>query len=191
MNKIVYIIPGFGQQTKMSGYNKLLKFFKTKKFKVVSVKISWKNKVMSNYIDEFSKQLTHQKEDEVYLFGFSLGAMIAFISAEKINPKVLLLASLSPYFKEDLKFVRESWKNFLGKKRIEDFKNFSFTKLAKKIDCKTFLFAGETEVKELFRRVEDANKNLKHSELFIIKNTKHDISQKEYLNKLEEIINTL
>ncbi|OGH84918.1 MAG: hypothetical protein A2493_00390 [Candidatus Magasanikbacteria bacterium RIFOXYC12_FULL_33_11] len=191
MSKVIYIIPGFGQNTKMKGYTELIKFFKTKKFKVVPIKITWKHKVMSDYVTEFQTQLIHKKEDDVYLFGFSFGAMIAFISADKIKPKDLLLASLSPYFKEDLKYNRPAWSKYLGKKRMKDFENFSFNKLSKIINCKTFLFAGEKEVKELFRTVNDAHKKLNKSELVIIKNAEHDISKKEYIGELKEVINKL
>ena len=55
---------------------------------------------------------------------------------EKIKPKMLFLCSLSPYFKEDLKFLKKSWRNGIGKKRIEDLENFSFEELAKDIKCK-------------------------------------------------------
>ena len=191
MNKVVYIIPGFRQNTKMKGYIELIKFFKTKKFKVVPIKITWKHKVMSDYIKEFQTQLIHKKEDDVYLFGFSFGAMIAFISADKIKPKDLLLASLSPYFKEDLKYNPPAWSKYLGKKRMKDFENFSFNQLSKKINCQTYLFVEGLKNKEILRRVKDAHKKIKKSELIIIENTKHDISQTEYLNKVKESINIL
>jgi len=191
MSKIVYIIPGFGQNTDMPGYTDLIKFFKTKKFKVVPIKITWKNKVMSDYVNEFQNQLVHKKEDDIYLFGFSFGAIIAFISAEKIKPKTLFLASLSPYFKEDLKYNRPAWSKYLGKKRMKDFENFSFNQLSKKINCQTYLFVEGLKNKEILRRVKDAHKKIKKSELIIIENTKHDISQTEYLNKVKETINKI
>ncbi|EKE06773.1 MAG: hypothetical protein ACD_18C00282G0005 [uncultured bacterium] len=191
MSKIVYIIPGFGQNTDMPGYTDLIKFFKTKKFKVVPIKITWKNKVMSDYVNEFQNQLVHKKEDDIYLFGFSFGAIIAFISAEKIKPKTLFLASLSPYFKEDLKYNPLAWSKYLGKKRMKDFENFSFNQLSKKINCQTYLFVEGLKNKEILRRVKDAHKKIKKSELIIIENTKHDISQTEYLNKVKETINKI
>ncbi len=117
--------------------------------------------------------------------------MIAFISAIKIKPKVLFLCSLSPYFKEDLRFLKKSWKNDIGKKRIEDLKNFSFNNLVKDINSKTILIVGEKEPKELHKRVNDAYKKIKKSELIIINGAKHKISQKEYIDKLHKIIANL
>ena len=101
---------------------------------------------------------------------------------------MLFLCSLSPYFKEDLKSLKKSWRNSVGKKRLEDLKNFSFQKLAKDITCKTFLIAGEKEPKELHKRVNDAHKKIKNSELFIVDGAKHEISQKEYIDKLYEVV---
>jgi len=191
MNKIVYIIPGFTEKVNLKGYQQIIKFFKSKNFKVIPIKISWQYKVMSNYVDEFFSQLSHQQNDEVYLFGFSFGAMIAFISAVKIKPKILFLCSLSPYFNEDLKSLKKSWKNRIGKKRMEDLKKFSFNKLVKNINCKTILVAGKNEGKELDTRVNDAHNKIKKSELIIIDDVKHEISQKEYIDKLHKIISNL
>ena len=188
MSKVVYIIPGFKEKVSLKGYQQAIKFFKLRNFKVIPIKISWKYKIMSDYVDEFFCQLSHNKSDDVYLFGFSFGAMIAFISAVKIKPKMLFLCSLSPYFKEDLKSLKKSWRNSFGKKRLEDLKNFSFQKLAKDITCKTFLIAGEKEPKELHKRVNDAHKKIKNSELFIVDGAKHEISQKEYIDKLYEVV---
>ncbi len=188
MSKIVYIIPGFTEKVGSKGYRQTIKFFKSKNFKVIPIKISWKHKVMSDYVNQFFCQLSHKKSDEVCLFGFSFGAMIALISAIKIKPKILFLCSLSPYFREDLKFLKESWKNSIGKKRIEDFKKFSIQELTKDITCKTLLIAGQKEPEELHKRVGDAYKKIKKSELFIVSGAKHKISQKEYIEKLHEII---
>ncbi len=61
MSKIVYIIPGFSEDVGLKGYQQAIKFFKSKDFKVVKIKIFWKYKVMSDYVDEFFCQLTHKK----------------------------------------------------------------------------------------------------------------------------------
>lgn len=191
MNKVIYIIPGFSEKVNLSGYKYIIKSFKSKEFKVIPIKITWKYKVMSDYVDEFFSQLSHKKSDDVYILGFSFGAMIAFISAVKLKPKMLFLCSLSPYFKEDLKFMKKSWRVNTGKKRIEDLKKFSFQKLVKDIHCKTLLIVGEKDSKELQKRVNDAHKKIENSELIIINSVKHNISQKKYLEKLDEIISKI
>src|SRR3989344_4182526 len=154
MSKVVYIISGFTEKINLKGYQQAIKFFKSRNYRVVPIKIYWKYKVMSDYVDDF-------------------------------------LCSLSPYFKEDLRFLKKSWRNRVGKKRLEDLKNFSFQKLVKDITCKTLLIVGEKELKELHKRVDDAHKKIKNSELFIASNAKHEISQKEYIDKLHEVISNI
>lgn len=191
MRKTVYIIPGFTESTNLKSYQQIIKLFRSKNFKVIPIKISWKNKVMSDYIKEFQKQIQSDKDEKIYLFGFSFGAMIALISAVKIKPKMIFLCSLSPYFREDLPLIKKSWKNIFGKKRIEDFQNFPFNKIAKNIKSKTILLVGEKEVDLIKKRIKKAEQKIKNSKLFIIAGAKHDISQKIYLDKIKEIIKTI
>lgn len=191
MSKIVYIIPGFTEDINAKSYQEVIRSFEAQSFRVVPVEISWKYRVMSDYVEEFLDQVSHNKNDEVYLFGFSFGAMIAFISATEIDPRTLFLCSLSPFFKEDLENLPKYVKKDIGKKRLEDLGNYSFKKLAGKINCRTILVAGEKETRDLLERVENTHKKIKDSELFIINKARHNISQKEYWNKLREIISTL
>ncbi len=191
MKKIIYIIPGFIENTKTKSYQKIIKNFQDCNFQVIPIKISWKNKVMTDYVADFYTQLIHKNNNDVYIFGFSFGAVIAFIAASNIKPKKIILCSLSPYFREDLKYIEKSWMKIMGKNRINDFKNFSFDNLSEKINCETLLILGEKENKQVYRRTEDANKKIKKSKLFIFPGAKHNISQKEYINNLEKIIPTI
>ncbi len=191
MKKTAYIIPGFTQNSNDEEYKRVMKYFKENNFKVIPIRITWKYRVMSDYVNEFLKQYKKEKDEETILFGFSFGAMIALISAAKIKPRTIILASLSPYFKEDLKHVKKTWQKYVGKKRLQDLKKYSFKELASKIKCKTILTMGGKEGKELQRRVREAKKKIKNSELIIIKKATHDISQKEYYEKLKEIIRGL
>ncbi len=144
---------------------------------------------MSDYLEEFNHKYKGGKE--VYLLGFSLGSMIAMISSAKINPKMQILCSLSPYFKEDLPYLREWWKQLEGKRRMDDFKNYSFKEISSKTNCKTILLVGSREPRDVIRRVNDAHKRLKGSRLVTIENIGHDIFNKRYQNKLAEIISKL
>src|SRR3989338_505842 len=145
---VIYIIPGFGQKTSQKEYREVIKRFKERKFTVIPIRISWKHRVMSDYVKEFLKQLKHKPSDRVCLFGFSFGAMIAFITAAQLKPRALYLCSLSPYFKEDLPSLKKWWKKYWGKQRMKDFHQFSFNKLAKDIRCKTVLIVGDNAGEE-------------------------------------------
>lgn len=188
MSKIIYIIPDFWANANNKNYQKLINAFESKNFKVVPISITWKYRVMTDNINEFFDQLIHKENDYVWIFWFSFGAMIAFISAVSLNPQILYLCSLSPYFREDLKFLKKSWKKQIGEKRIEDLNNYLFQNLVGKIKCKTIFLVWEKEPIELIKRVNIAYKNIKNSELHLIENARHDISQKEYLNKINQLI---
>lgn len=187
MDKIVYIIPGFTEQTNLIGYKKLIKSFENKGFITKPIRISWKNKTMGDYVNDFLSQV-RDKEEEIYVFGFSFGAMIALLSASRINPKKLMLCSLSPYFKEDIKRLKKSWKKIIGKKRMKFFQSLSFDKVAKSIKCPTILLVGEKESKIVQNRVQEAHKLIADSTVFVAKGAKHNISQEEYLEEARRLI---
>ncbi len=188
MNKIAYVIPGFMEQTNSQEYQKIIQYFQEENITVKPIKISWKYNNMSNYIKEFMEQINHKKEDEVILFGFSFGAMITFLSAKNIKPKKIILCSLSPYFKEDLNFVKKSWKTIVGTKRINDFKQFSFREISNEIKSKTILLVGEKENKLVMKRIKEAKTKLKDSQLIIVPGASHNISNKNYLEAIKKVI---
>ena len=143
---------------------------------------------MTDYVNEFLGQLIHKENDEVYVFGFSFGAMIAFISAKDIKPKKIILASLSPYFKEDLPYLKKSWKKYVGQRRLRDFENFSFDKIVQNIKCDTQLLVGKKEDKLLIRRVKLASEKIPKSNLSMVSGARHNIKQTEYFKAMENII---
>jgi len=195
--RVVYIIPGYKQLPLDKKFKELAKLFKRQNITPILVKIKWtrnrKDNNMTGYIDQFMKvyQDTHKKGDDTYLFGFSFGSFISFVASIDIKPKTLILCSLSPYFKEDLRFLKKSWLRSIGKDRTADFRKFGFNKLAKRVGSKTLIIFGTKEAKkypELSRRVKLAHKLIKRNILIKIENADHDIGQKEYLIALKELL---
>lgn len=193
MSKIAFIIPGYSESKKNNpAYYKIAGYFKQKNIKPIIVDIDWKYKTMSDYIKQFKKIYSkNKKEAEVYFLGFSYGAMVSFISSAELKPKVQILCSLSPYFKEDLPYIKEWWKRYMGQGRLADFQRISFNALAKNVSSKTIILAGNKEGKEVDRRVRDASKKIKNSKLTIIPNAKHKIEQVEYLAEIRKVISNL
>jgi len=186
MKKLIYIIPGCGEFTKEKKYQRVGSFFKKKGYFVKYADIKWKYRTMSDYVREFEAKVLKDNPTNFSILGFSFGAMIAFASVIKLKPKKLFLCSLSPYFKEDV-FKLKSWqKKAVGKKRIQDVENFSFKKLVKNINCKTFLFVGEKELTLVTERVKEANKKIRNSKLIIVPNTKHDFGNENYLRCIKD-----
>ncbi len=119
--------------------------------------------------------------------------MIAFISSAKYKPQDLILCSLSPYFAGDLAFTRKSIgekniKKYIGDRRMKDYENYDFDKLAIKIKSKTYILYGTNEGPALERRINDAKKKINGCKLIEIKGAKHDISQENYQEAVRELI---
>jgi pimeloyl-ACP methyl ester carboxylesterase len=186
----VHIIPGYEQShVKQRGYKKVGKFFAARNITPIYIDIDWhqeKPATFRNYVDQFLAQYEKEKNTEVYMLGFSYGALIAFLAASKIKPKALILCSLSPYFAEDLVHFPEDllgwWRtNFLDS-------DYSFEKLAPRIKMKTYLVVGDVEHPGSIARAKAGKKTIPESKLSIAKGAKHNIGQKEYLETLERLI---
>lgn len=191
MKHIIYLIPGWNEYTSQKEYQKIKLCFENKGYEVVEISITWKRRVMSQYVDEFLSQCIHTKNNKVSVLGYSFGAMIAFISSRYISYTNMYLCSLSPYFKEDLCLVPQSWKEKLGIEKINNFSTILFDETIEywNPSPNIYLFFGEEEHPLLIRRVKDAHTKIKNSQLISVPNCKHQLSHKNYLEKLEEYIN--
>ena len=194
MRKIAYIIPGFTEKTSDAPYPQIASWFKERGIEPIFVDISWNLKAevtaMSLYVKEFKVvyEKTHQKDDEIYIFGFSFGAMVAYISSELIKPHTLILASVSPFFKEDIKENHEAWVRKLSKANVVSKKVYSFNAIAKKLSARTFVMVGDREVGGMFERALEASRKIKNSYLVISKGAPHRIANKKYLDTLKNLI---
>jgi len=197
MRKVVYIIPGYGESTRNKRYKKLIHVFRSRGFEIIRINIKWKNRTMTDYVNQFLEKYKNNKNS--YIFGFSFGAMIAFIASQKIMPKLQILCSLSPYFKEDLKETRKIFgkdlKRYFTEKQFEDLNKYAFNKIVKNVKCRTILIAGGREMivhskkyDHLIKRTKEAANKIKDSKLIIVENGGHDISQKEYLSAIKQIV---
>lgn len=121
MKKVSYIIPGFREShLKQSGYRKIAEYFEERGIQPIQVEIDWKYQKPARFKDflaQFMKQYEKSRGAEVYLLGFSYGAVTAFLAESKIKPKGLILCLLSPYFEEDLKKMRRLQINFFKEEK--------------------------------------------------------------------------
>jgi len=191
MKKVAFLIPGFFDTTELLGYQEITKKLKSEGFEVVNANITWKFKTISDYIAEFIKIYTESKGNYNLVLGFSFGAMIAYLSAEQLNPDKLYLCSLSPYFKEDFNDPKANYEKYIGKKRLKDFKNYSFDEYIKRLHCEITLFLGDSEIPEVVSRVELARSKLKGAKFIGIKNVDHDISKNNYFEAINNEIGAI
>ena len=191
MQRIAYIIPGNGESyTRQKGYNKIAGYFKEKGIEPRHIEINWKKEGPINFNDynkEFLAQVEKIKgKKEVYVLGFSFGAVIAFLTAQKIKPTALILCSLSPYFREDMEVIKPKWKSWWNKNFVNS--NYSFDEFVSKINSKTYVMVGDQEDTSVIKRAKDTKSKITDSKLVVIKNAKHKISQKEYLEAIKKVI---
>jgi len=187
--KTVYIIPGYEEShRRQPSYKKIAKIFQESGIKSIHIEINWHNKKprrFSEYVQQFLMQYKKTKDTNIFVMGFSYGAVIAFLSEPKIKANGIILCSLSPYFKEDMKNLPEGWIRTWKKDFVDS--DYSFSDIAKDIKTKTYILAGKQEPKACLTRARSALRKIKDSELILIKNVGHNINHKEYLEGIRDI----
>lgn len=189
--KTFFIIPGFKEQATAKNYAWLLKFLKTKNYRVVPVPIEWSYKTLSKNKIGLLNFFKKYKDEEKHILGFSYGAVLAMMIANEIKPKKLYLCSLSPDFLEDIEFMPIDIKKYIGKKRLLDIKNRSGRELAKLLNIPTIVFYGEEEGKQfpqLKKRCEETVKLAKNAKLVVVKDAPHQIDFSDYVEAVKEEI---
>lgn len=180
-----YLIPGSGEDLKSRDYRAVLNVYKEFGYEPHFVSIDWKYKTIDDWVEQVKSKISKKELENSLLSGFSWGSMIALtLAAEYKNPKKLFLFSLSPYFAEDLPYVKGAWLKWAGKKRVAKFRKLSMNELAAKIKCPTTIFIGGKEVSkysDMKRRTKEAHKRIKKSKLVEIEGVKHDVGDPRYV----------
>lgn len=169
-------------------YISLKNFLTAKGFKVIMVPVTWDRKTISENAKEFQVFYDKNKGAENYILGFSFGAVITFISAEKLRPVKIFLCSLSPYFKEDLKNEKQWILDYVGKRRVSDFLTMDGRKIAKELKVTATIFCGEEEGRrypKLKKRCEETASLAHKAKLVMVKNAPHDTSFPEYAQAIK------
>jgi len=189
--KTVLFVPGFMEDLTSRNYQKTIQAIEQKGYKVKFVPIKWQRTTINDWEKELNKEYLKYNPQNIILAGFSYGSMTAFVSATKINPSELWLFSLSPYFSEDMSKMKKLWLKYIGKHRNIAFSKLDFNKLALKIKCKTLIFIGEAEMKKyplMTNRTNIAHNKIKNSQVIIVPNCKHDVTDEKYITSIKENI---
>lgn len=129
-----YIFPGFTETPRRKCYQSLAKIAEEKGYEVVLVKVDWKKPF----------EIFPVEKDDV-LFGFSLGAVIAYTIAKKYKCKKVLLASMSPVWYAPFNEAKDYAEVFKPVSKINYGEKFVVTKTPK-----IHAFFGEKELKYFF-----------------------------------------
>lgn len=189
MKKSLFIIPGFKQQVSDSRYQWMVRYYGERGYVVKEVNVTWNNRVMSDYVQEFLDYYYSNKTGENHIIGFSYGAMIALIAARELKLDSLVLCSLSPYFNEDLQNLKLWWKIEVGLKRVEDFRKYKAIRIARSITVPTVVLYGTVEgnkYPQLKVRCEETAKYIKNARLVVVDGAPHDIDHPTYREAIKE-----
>jgi len=184
--KKIYIVPGFGESTRMNNYREVIKLSRGKGLEVVSVKIVWDmDKTMNDYLKEVSEQIPNLNEDD-YLLGFSFGAYIAYILSQKKIFSGYVFCTISPYFKENLKDIPQESKDYFG----EDFmKSLEFHKIHKGNKADAWFFTGEKDWELAIKMNKKASDKWGGKSSFgLVKDTGHELGAVNYIKEFKKVL---
>ncbi len=136
----------------------------------------------TDWLIDFERKIT--LTPETLVVGFSMGAYLALLIAYSHPINQLILASLSPFFKENIPHLPSAAHKFVGKKKIADFNNYSIPKKIK-ADKAMFLF-GDKDMVMAIKQAQKLARRYKGS-FHLIKETPHDLTDKY----IETIVNFL
>ncbi len=188
-NKTFFIIPGYKHTPLNKAYREIAKILESIGYNPVLITIPWRKTTISENTEYFLREYKKIPAKQKYIFGFSFGAMIAFIASTKVRTSGLILCSLSPYFKEDLPKVKSKNASRITKLRYQDFSQLRYSRLAKRIKTKQIhMLYGTEESKYLIRRVNEVFDQISSRNKYLssIKKTDHNLSSKRYLHKIHQ-----
>ncbi len=124
MKKLLYIIPGWEDVTSDKSYQQIAEVAREKGYEVIFRDINWK--------ESLSKQVFSVPENSVIL-GFSLGAILTWLVAQKNPCEHLILASMTPHYSFKDQDIKEALIDLAGTEFVEDvIKNLESSHLSKK-----------------------------------------------------------
>jgi esterase/lipase len=185
-----YLIPGSGENLQSRDYAAILEAYRQQGYEPQFLSITWKYKTIDDWVRQVQAQVTDDDLRQSLVSGFSFGAMIALTVAAKVNPKQLLLFSLSPYFQEDMPLPAK-WEQWVGKRRVDNFRRLSFDDLAARIHCPTVLFGGSLELeryKNMQKRIDQAHKKISGSQSVVIDGVAHDAAHPAYVKAIKQAL---
>lgn len=182
----LYIIPGYGESTRMKDYREIISRAEKKNYEVVALNIDWDtDKVMSDYITEAKGLLVSANENDAVL-GFSFGAYIAYQLSDKIDLYKYIFATISPFIEETINEIPKETSDYYGPKMIDDFKKYT---LHEGNSNEAIFLTGEKDW-ELAIEINTKASNLwkGKSKFILVNEAGHEIGHKNYSAKVCELI---
>lgn len=160
--KKIYILPGYEETTRRRPYQKLRSFLQKEGYEVIFKNINWKQNL--------TEQIFEIEKDSI-IFGFSLGAVLARMIAQKHSCKLGIFASMTILTDFKKGSNREALIELLGQEFVDDVRDY--LKLKHKASRQVIMYGdkeGETK-----------------ADVFV-KNTEHELTD-EYLKEIVKLVN--
>ena len=144
--KTLLFVPGFQEDRGSRDYDSVLQAFESCGFKTVFVDINWHRTTQADWVRQLNKVYDTYDAQEVFLAGFSFGAVTVFLAAAERSPAGLVLCSLSPMFEDDIERWSAIDHKIVGSRRELEARGSIFLELAEKISSPVWSFYGEQEL---------------------------------------------
>lgn len=184
--KKLYIVPGFGESTRMKNYREVIKIGKENDFEIKPIKIIWDmDKNMDDYIKEVESQIPEMSKEDTIL-GFSFGAYIAYLLSNKKEFNNYIFCTISPYFKDNLKDIPQESKDYFGKNFINSLRKNNIHNGNK---SNAWFLTGDKDWDLAIKTNKQAsNKWSGNSNFILVKNCGHDLANLNYIKEVKKII---
>lgn len=186
------MVPGFGGEY-TNTYQRIGDWFRDVNIVPEFVPITWRRTIIDQNVGQFEQVYANHDPSTTVVFGYSLGATVAFAAAARRSPAVLILASMAPWFAEDVPQRSAYHKQLVGRRRLAAYKNFVFSDYANDVTSKTYLLVGGAEARRwppFKQRAEAVHQTVPGSELFLIPHSEHSPNE-AYFEVIHKIIQRL
>lgn len=160
MSKTLYIIPGWEETTRRRPYQLLRKMAQEKGYEVVFKNVDWKKPLSGQIFDV---------PENAVIFGFSLGAILAWLVAQNKPCRHLILASMTPHYSFTDSGIKKSLVDLAGVPFVEDV--ISHLKIYHQAQKQTTMYGA----------IEGGSADI------LVPDTEHELTA-NYIKKLEEIL---
>jgi hypothetical protein len=187
------IIPEYGD-TEDARYKRVAELFIRQKIEPHFVPIQWRRSIMTQNVAQFADFYAKYDRRTLVIFGYGIGAMIAFVQSAVRPPAALILGSMAPWFAEDVPLRTATHKVKHGSGRVGNYQKFTFADIAPRISAKTFLLYSEEESRRLPQiriRAEQVRDEITGSTLTVVPGDIQDFSGPDYMSALRSIITSL
>jgi hypothetical protein len=153
--------------------------------------IDWNRTVLTRNVAQFSNRYERYDRRTTVIFGYSLGAMIAFVQSSVRPPAALVLASMEPWFKEDMVRRPTAQVAALGLRRMADYENFHFDTLVNGVVSPTYILLGAEEAARLpvmRDRAQAVHDQVTGSKLIMVSNAQSGLASPAYLDALSSVV---